>query len=54
MDEVQLELQQAKKHEPERLRFLLREKDRLKKALMDPALSASISQQTAPGNTLGP
>ncbi len=39
MEEVQRELEAAKKHEPERLRFLLREKDRLKKALMDPALS---------------
>jgi hypothetical protein len=39
MDAVQRELQGAKKHEPDRLRFLLREKDRLKRALMDPAVS---------------
>ena len=39
MGEVQRELQAAKKHEPDRLRFLLREKDRLKRALMDPAVS---------------
>jgi len=39
MNEVQRELQAAKKHEPDRLRFLLREKDRLKRALMDPSLS---------------
>jgi hypothetical protein len=39
MEEVQRELQAAKKHEPERLRFLLREKDRLKRALMDPGVS---------------
>jgi hypothetical protein len=39
MDSVQQELQGAKKHEPDRLRFLLREKDRLKRALMDPAVS---------------
>jgi DNA primase len=39
MEEVQRELQAAKKLDPERLRFLLREKDRLKRALMDPSLS---------------
>ena len=39
MEQVQRELQAAKNHEPERLRFLLREKDRLKRALMDPGLS---------------
>jgi DNA primase len=39
MEQVQQELQASKKHEPDRLRFLLREKDRLKRALMDPALS---------------
>jgi DNA primase len=39
MDVVQRELQAAKKHEPDRLIFLLREKDRLKRALMDPAVS---------------
>jgi DNA primase len=39
MEEVQRELQAAKKHEPDRLRFLLREKDRLKRALMDPGVS---------------
>jgi DNA primase len=39
MDAVQRELQSAKKDEPDRLRFLLREKDRLKRALMDPGLS---------------
>jgi len=39
MEDVQRELQAAKKHEPDRLRFLLREKDRLKRALMDPGLS---------------
>ncbi len=48
MDEVQRELQAAKKHEPDRLRFLLREKDRLKRALMDPALSVSESHAAAP------
>src|SRR5579872_1991518 len=54
MDEVQRELQAAKRHEPDRLRFLLGEKDRLKRALMDPALSVSESHAAAPGNTLGP
>jgi len=39
MGEVQRELQASKRHEPDRLRFLLREKDRLKRALMDPGLS---------------
>jgi DNA primase len=39
MEDVQRELQAAKRHEPDRLRFLLREKDRLKRALMDPGLS---------------
>jgi DNA primase len=39
MEEVQRELQAARKHEPDRLRFLLREKDRLKRALMDPGVS---------------
>src|SRR6202167_1275069 len=39
MDSVQRELQAAKKHEPDRLRFLLREKDRLKRALMDPGVA---------------
>jgi DNA primase len=39
MDQVQRELQGAKNHEPDRLRFLLREKDRLKRSLMDPVLS---------------
>jgi len=39
MEEVQRELLAAKKHEPDRLRFLLREKDRLKRALMDPSVS---------------
>jgi DNA primase len=37
MEQVQHELQH-KKHEPDRLRLLLREKDRLKRALMDPGL----------------
>jgi hypothetical protein len=45
MDEVQRELQAAKKHEPDRLRFLLREKDRLKRALMDPGLSGQGAVQ---------
>ena len=54
MDEVQRELQAAKTHEPDRLRFLLREKDRLKRALMDPALAASGTPANAAGNTLGP
>ena len=40
MDQVQYELQH-KKHEPDRLRVLLREKDRLKRALMDPGLGES-------------
>ena len=44
MEEVQRELQAAKKHEPDRLRFLLREKDRLKRALMDPSLSDQIQR----------
>ncbi len=45
MEQVQRELQAAKKHEPERLRFLLREKDRLKRALMDPILSDQAAVQ---------
>lgn len=45
MEQVQRELQAAKKHEPERLRFLLREKDRLKRALMDPSLSDQAAVQ---------
>jgi DNA primase len=47
MDSVQRELQAAKKHEPDRLRFLLREKDRLKRALMDPGLSDQAVQRLA-------
>jgi hypothetical protein len=46
MDRVQRELQAAKKHEPDRLRFLLLEKDRLKRALMDPNLSDQGAIQT--------
>jgi DNA primase len=42
MEQVQLELQ-TKKHEPDRLRLLLREKDRLKRALMDPALTEAAA-----------
>jgi hypothetical protein len=38
METVQRELQAGKKHDPDRLRLLLREKDRLKRALMDPSL----------------
>ncbi len=45
MEAVQRELQAAKKHEPDRLRFLLREKDRLKRALMDPGLSDQAAVQ---------
>jgi DNA primase len=45
MEQVQHELQAVKKHEPERLRFLLREKDRLKRALMDPSLSDQAAVQ---------
>jgi DNA primase len=45
MDVVQRELQAAKKHEPDRLLFLLREKDRLKRALMDPGLSDQAAVQ---------
>jgi DNA primase len=45
MDQVQRELQAAKQHEPDRLRFLLREKDRLKRALMAPGLSDQGSIQ---------
>jgi DNA primase len=45
MDQVQRELQAAKQHEPDRLRFLLREKDRLKRALMGPGLSDQASVQ---------
>ena len=47
MEQVQRELQAAKKHEPERLRFLLREKDRLKRALMDPGLDQGAVQRPA-------
>jgi DNA primase len=47
MEQVQRELQAAKKHEPERLRFLLREKDRLKRALMDPGLDQAAVQRPA-------
>jgi DNA primase len=48
MDSVQRELQAAKKHEPDRLRFLLREKDRLKRALMDPGVAdPGLSDQAA-------
>jgi hypothetical protein len=54
MDKVQRELQAAKKHEPDRLRFLLREKDRLKRALMDPNLSDPARPQESGLNTLGP
>jgi DNA primase len=39
MEQVQLELQTGRNHEPERLRFLLKEKDRLKRALMEPRLA---------------
>jgi len=39
MEEVQRELQAGKKDDRDRLRFLLREKDRLKRALMDPGLA---------------
>jgi DNA primase len=42
MEQVQLELQN-KKHEPDQLRLLLREKDRLKRALMDPAFSEAAA-----------
>jgi DNA primase len=45
MDQVQRELLAAKKHDPDRLRFLLREKDRLKRALMDPGLSDQAAVQ---------
>jgi DNA primase len=45
MEKVQGELQAARKHEPDRLRFLLREKDRLKRALMDPGLSDQSAVQ---------
>jgi DNA primase len=38
MEAVQRELQAGKKQDPDRLRLLLREKDRLKRALMDPGL----------------
>jgi len=54
MEEVQRELQAAKKHEPDRLRFLLREKDRLKRALMDPSLADQASVQRAPQIPLEP
>jgi DNA primase len=51
MDAVQRELQAAKKHEPDRLRFLLTEKDRLKRALMDPSLSdPGLSDQGSSNN----
>jgi DNA primase len=39
MEQVQLELQTGRNHSPERLRFLLKEKDRLKRALMEPRLA---------------
>jgi DNA primase len=54
MEEIQRELQAARKHEPDRLRFLLREKDRLKRALMDPGLSDQAVQQRPPEIPLGP
>ncbi|MGA8154405.1 MAG: DNA primase [Terriglobales bacterium] len=48
MEEVQRELQPGRKLEPERLRFLLGEKERLKRALMDPGLlDASFSPPAA-------
>jgi len=40
MEKIQTELQAGRKDQPDRLRFLLQEKDRLKKALMDPGLMA--------------
>jgi len=54
MEEVQRELQAGRKHEPERLRFLLREKDRLKRALMDPAVSDQAAMQRPPQMPLEP
>ena len=54
MEEVQRELQAAKKHEPDRLRFLLREKDRLKRALMDPSLTDQASVQRPSQTPLEP
>jgi DNA primase len=45
MEEVQRELQVGKKDDPDRLRFLLSEKDRLKRALMDPGLSDPATAQ---------
>jgi DNA primase len=48
MEQVQRELQPGKKLEPERLRFLLGEKERLKRALMDPGPSeAEVSPPAA-------
>jgi hypothetical protein len=38
MEQVQHELQH-KKHDPDRLRMLLKEKDRLKRELMGPSLA---------------
>jgi DNA primase len=52
MEEVQRELQVVKKLEPDRLRFLLREKDRLKRALMDPAVSESGGRAAGSSDTL--
>jgi DNA primase len=46
MEQVQHELQH-KKHEPERLRVLLREKDRLKRELMDPSLRENAIADSA-------
>ena len=54
MEEVQRELQAEKQHEPDRLRFLLREKDRLKRALMDPSVSDPAALQRSPEIPLGP
>jgi DNA primase len=54
MEEVQRELQAAKKHEPERLRFLLLEKNRLKRALMDPSLSDQAALERATQIALEP
>jgi DNA primase len=48
MDAVQHELQLSKNLDPERRRFLLQEKDRLKRALMDPAVgSGELAAQSA-------
>ena len=46
-EQVQREIQACGKHEPERRNSLLREKDRLKRALMDPGVPETGSAPPA-------